>query len=218
MKNQADSNTDRDEAIIRDILVRVGESEHINQRTLAKELGIALGMTNTYVKRCVRKGLVKVSQAPPNRYLYYLTPRGFAEKSRLTAEFMSDSLVFFRRARSQYAEIFEDCRAAGWQRLAFSGVSELGEIAVLYARDRNLEPIGIVDSTHLGGPFMDLPVVSSVEQLPDPDALVVTSVNAPQQAYDNAISVLGAARVLAPPLLSVDRYGSSAVRNQTGDA
>ena len=56
----------RDDAIIRDLLVRVGASEHVNQRTLAKELGIALGMTNAYVKRCVRKGLIKISEIPPN--------------------------------------------------------------------------------------------------------------------------------------------------------
>ena len=82
---------------MRDILVRVGESEHVNQRTLAKELGIALGMTNAYVRRCVRKGLIKISEIPPNRYAYYLTPQGFTEKTRLTAEFLSDSLTFFRR-------------------------------------------------------------------------------------------------------------------------
>ena len=70
----------------------VEENSQITQRSLASELGIALGLTNAYLKRCVRKGWVKINQAPANRYAYYLTPRGFAEKSRLTAP-VSDHVV-----------------------------------------------------------------------------------------------------------------------------
>ena len=77
----------RDDQIIRNMLVRVGESEHISQRTLAKELGIALGMTNAYLKRCVRKGLIKISEIPPNRYAYYLTPQGLQKKHVLPLNF-----------------------------------------------------------------------------------------------------------------------------------
>ena len=36
-----------------------------SQRHLASELGIALGLVNAYLKRCIKKGLVKVSGAPP---------------------------------------------------------------------------------------------------------------------------------------------------------
>ena len=33
-----------------------------SQRQLASELGIALGLVNAYLKRCVKKGLVKVAR------------------------------------------------------------------------------------------------------------------------------------------------------------
>src|SRR5271157_1367844 len=72
-----------------------------SQRKLASDLGIALGLANAYLKRCVHKGLVKVGQAPARRYAYYLTPQGFAEKSRLTATYLSHSFSFFREARAQ---------------------------------------------------------------------------------------------------------------------
>src|ERR1700723_2941542 len=75
-----------------------------SQRKLASDLGIALGLVNAYLKRCVKKGLLKIGQAPPHRYAYYLTPHGFSEKSRLTIEYLSTSFSFFRRAR-------EDCSA-----------------------------------------------------------------------------------------------------------
>ena len=89
------------------ILNAVHENERITQRSIAEDLGIALGLANAYLKRCARKGLIKVRQAPANRYAYYLTPQGFAEKSRLTGEYLSDSFHFFRQARNQCVTRFE---------------------------------------------------------------------------------------------------------------
>ena len=83
------------------LLESVGRGEGQTQRRLAAELGIALGLVNAYLKRCVNKGLVKIREAPARRYAYYLTPQGFAEKSRLTVEYLSNSFAFFRRARSK---------------------------------------------------------------------------------------------------------------------
>ena len=83
------------------LLTSVERDSGITQRKLAQDLGIALGLANAYLRRCVRKGLVKMSQVPLNRYAYYLTPQGFAEKSRLMAEYLSVSFDFFRRARSE---------------------------------------------------------------------------------------------------------------------
>src|ERR1700691_1036610 len=81
-----------------------------SQRKLASDLGIALGLVNAYLKRCVKKGLVKIGQTPPRRYAYYLTPHGFAEKSRLTVEYLGYSFSFFRQARAECAEIFSVAR------------------------------------------------------------------------------------------------------------
>ena len=60
------------------VLSAVSEEGNLSQRRLALHLGVALGLANSYLKRCVKKGWVKVHQVPGNRYLYYLTPRGFA--------------------------------------------------------------------------------------------------------------------------------------------
>ena len=195
----------REDEIMRDILVRVGESEHVNQRTLAKELGIALGMTNTYVRRCVRKGLIKISEIPPNRYAYYLTPQGFTEKTRLTAEFLSDSLTFFRRSRNQYTEIYEFCVANGWRHLALAGVGELAEIAILSAREHDVVLLGVIAPAEGSETILGLPVMAELDALERPDAVIVTDLNAPQAAYDGLIQSLPPARVLAPQLLGVER-------------
>ena len=87
------------EQIVLGLLRSVETDGARSQRLIAAELGIALGLVNAYLKRCVKKGLVKVSDAPARRYAYYLTPQGFAEKSRLTVQYLSDSFSFFRKAK-----------------------------------------------------------------------------------------------------------------------
>ena len=200
------SRKSRDNQIIRDMLVRVGESEHISQRTLAKELGIALGMTNAYLKRCVRKGLIKISEIPPNRYAYYLTPQGFTEKTRLTAEFLSDSLIFFRRSRGQYQEIYEYCVNSGWKNLVLVGASELTEIAILAAREHDVQIKGVIAKNEENTSCYGLPVIQSITISNMPDALIITELNKPQAEYDDLIKILSANRVFAPQILNIDRW------------
>ena len=99
------------------LLNTVHENTSLTQRSIAQELGIALGLTNAYLKRCVKKGFIKVRQIPRNRYAYYLTPQGFAEKSRLSAEYLSQSFKFFRIARTECADLFRLCAERGWRRI-----------------------------------------------------------------------------------------------------
>src|SRR6476620_9939699 len=89
----------KDERIVLGLLESVERDGAQSQRRLASELGIALGLVNAYLKRCVTKGLLKVGEAPARRYAYYLTPRGFAEKSQLTVEYLSVSFLRFREAK-----------------------------------------------------------------------------------------------------------------------
>jgi DNA-binding MarR family transcriptional regulator len=70
-----DSFEPREGAILLGLLEAVAVDGGRTQRRLAAELGIAVGLVNAYLKRCVKKGLVKVSEAPARRYAYYLTPK-----------------------------------------------------------------------------------------------------------------------------------------------
>src|SRR5437588_7171177 len=103
--------------IVLDLLTSVEHDGERSQRHIAAELGIALGMVNAYLKRCVKKGLVKVSDAPARRYAYYLTPQGFAEKSRLTVQYLSNSFSFFRLAKSEYARVLDQAKRHGFSRV-----------------------------------------------------------------------------------------------------
>ena len=130
------------------------------QQKLAQDLGIALGLANAYLRRCVRKGLVKMSQVPLNRYAYYLTPQGFAEKSRLTAEYLSVSFDFFRRARSECTLLLGECANRGWRKVALYGAGDLAEIVVLSAPETGIEVVCVIDPSRAGHRCAGLAVVA----------------------------------------------------------
>ena len=77
------------------LLIAVGENSSLTQRSIAS----TLELENANLTRCVRKGLIKVQQVPRNRYAFYLTLRGFAEKRSLTSAYLSISFSFFSEAR-----------------------------------------------------------------------------------------------------------------------
>jgi DNA-binding MarR family transcriptional regulator len=175
-----------------------------SQRKLAAELGIALGLVNAYLKRCVKKGLVKIGQAPARRYAYYLTPHGFAEKSRLTVEYLSSSFSFFRRAREDCSSVLKIAHARGWHRVALVGVSDLAEIATICALEQGIAIVAVVDAKCENDRFVGAPVVPSIAALAGAfDALVVTDLEATRESVRAVVDQLDAERVLVPALLGI---------------
>lgn len=197
---------DGDEAkITLGLLNAVEANSALTQRTVANELGIALGLANAYLKRCVRKGLVKVKQVPANRYTYYLTPQGFAEKSRLTAEYLTVSFNFFRSARKQCVEAFDDCVTHGWRRVVLAGVGDLGEIATLCAAEVPVVLVGFYDPTFEADTFAGLPIARRLDALPPFDAVMITDFRNPQATFDALVRAVQRERVVAPKLLRISR-------------
>jgi len=186
------------------LLRAVHEDEKLTQRSAASELGVALGLVNTYLKRCVRKGFIKIRQIPRNRYAYYLTPQGFAEKSRLTAEFLSQSLSLFRQAQGQYREILKTCAANGWDRIVLYGWSDLSEIAALCALEHPLTITAVVAPDGAGG-VGDIPTVRSLDEAGAFDAVILTDLNDPQGAFDVLAGQVAVSRILTPPFLEIAR-------------
>jgi DNA-binding MarR family transcriptional regulator len=193
-----------DERIVFKLLSSVDDGAQ-SQRRIAEDLGVALGLVNAYVKRCVKKGFIKVSQAPARRYAYYLTPQGFAEKSRLTVEYLSSSFSFFRQARADCARVFELVKEQKFQIVVLSGKSDLAEIAILSAVDCGISIVGIVDQSADETLFVGKQVVSDYDRLLVPfDAVIITNVVNARRAFDEAVRLYGPGRVLAPSLLGLN--------------
>jgi DNA-binding MarR family transcriptional regulator len=195
------------------LLESVNRDAAQTQRRLASELGIALGLVNAYLKRCIKKGLVKVSEAPARRYGYYLTPQGFAEKSRLTVDYMSYSLSLFRSARADYANVMKAARTRGFSRIVLAGVSDLAEIAMICAMSDGVQIVAVVDPSAMQTRFVGLPVLATFDLISGEfDAVVVTDLRITNELYAEAVERLGADRILTPSFLGLG------VRNALSEA
>lgn len=125
-------------------LTQVEKDSRITQRTLAKKLGVALGLTNLYLKRLAQKGHIKITTIPRNRIEYLLTPRGVAEKSRLTYEYMQYSLSYYRAMRQRLKQVLSKVANEGSKRFVIYGTGELAELAYLTICEMDLKLVGFV--------------------------------------------------------------------------
>ena len=200
-------NTDkhREDALTLEILDAVQRQSDVSQRHLARQLGVALGLANSYLKRCVRKGYIKISEAPANRYLYYLTPTGFAEKGRLTANYLAHSFSFYRQASESCTRIVSVCSQNAWRRLLLCGISDLAEIATLRAMEQGMEIVGFYDPQSERQTYLNRPVFHQLISLESYDACIVTDLLKPQLTYERLVSEMGPARVLVPDVLRLEQ-------------
>lgn len=200
-----------DPAILLDLLTAVERDEAQTQRSLSGEMGVALGLANAYLRRCVRKGWIKVREAPARRFLYYVTPTGFAEKARLTAEYLSASFDLFRTARGQCDALIEQCQQRGWRRVALVGIGDLAEIAALSALGSDVEIVAVVapgpsNQTHIAA----LPVVATLAAAGPVDAVILTDIRTPQATWEALAETVAPERLLVPAMLRVTRRRVSA--------
>lgn len=206
MSRTAPSDEAENTRIVLSLLESVERDGGQTQRRLATELGIALGLVNAYVKRCIKKGLVKVGEAPTRRYAYYLTPQGFAEKSRLTVEYFTHSFSFFRQARTDCADVFAAARERGWNSVVLAGVSDLAEIARIASLESDMAIAGVVDAGAQVESFIGLAVFADFDRVTaEFDGVVITDLGSAHQTYIAAIERFGANRVLVPRLLGLGK-------------
>jgi predicted transcriptional regulator len=138
------------------LLDAVEQDARVTQRRLATKLGIALGLTNVYLKRLVRKGYIKCVNVQSNRIMYLITPRGIAEKARLTYEFMDYSLHLFGEVRRHLRPALHESVAAN-RRVAIYGRGEAAALAYLSLKECGVEPVAIFDADG-GHDFLGIPV------------------------------------------------------------
>ncbi len=139
------------------LLEAVDADPRVTQRSLSTQLGIALGLTNVYLKRLVRKGYIKCVNVQSNRITYLLTPHGIAEKLRLTYEFMDYSLHLYGEVRQHLRAVIRECAATD-RRVAIFGRGEAAELSYLALKEFGLEPLAIFD-VEGGHEFLGMPVL-----------------------------------------------------------
>lgn len=190
------------------ILSAIDEGDALTQRALAERLGVAVGLTNLYLKRLARKGYIKVTEFPRKplarkRLRYLLTPKGLSEKTRLTYAYLGRSLALYREARETLREALAPL--AGRERVALYGSGEAAELAYLTLREAGIEPVGVFDREP-GGRFLGMTVRDWRELgREDVDRVVVASFDRPK----NHVPALVALGVPPEKLLLIAPPGKS---------
>ncbi|MBX2848203.1 MAG: winged helix-turn-helix transcriptional regulator [Acidiferrobacterales bacterium] len=208
MNTQSQATANKENQLTLELLEAIDSKDDISQRHLAQEMGVALGLANSYLKRCVKKGWIKITTAPANRYLYYLTPNGFAEKARLTSEFLSTSLALFRQSGDDYDEAFSNCLANGQKRILFAGLSDLTEIAYLRSLQSDIEVVAVYQSDEARSLFFDIPIIDNPALCPGFDQIVMTSMEQTHDLVELLSKCYGEERIIVPSLLLNMQYRS----------
>lgn len=179
-----------EEYIVRRILTAIDNDAEISQRALSNEIGVAVGTVNWHIRRCVKRGLVKLKDAPVKRYLYYLTPQGFDEKARLTADFVRSSFLLFREGKRQCLAFFEGCDARGVKAVGLGGDGEMAEIAIMASRECGPVKLRVIEGRSDRDTCDGVPVVESLEAFAAcsggsyPEAILLTDLSNPRKAYE----------------------------------
>ncbi|MDB4265045.1 winged helix-turn-helix transcriptional regulator [bacterium] len=160
------------------ILEKVDLDNTPSQRDLAGELNISLGLVNSFIKRLVKKGFVKITSIPKKRIKYILTPHGAAEKSRLTYLYIQHSYNFYKEARQKLRNLYLELESQGITRIVFYGAGDLAEIAYISLQETAIQLIAIVDDEKMDTRFMKFPVTDPANlDTASYDRILVTAIN-----------------------------------------
>ncbi len=161
------------------ILEEIDNDHTPSQRDLARKLNISLGLVNSFIKRLAQKGYFKVTNIPKNRVKYILTPKGAAEKTRLTYQYIHYSFEFYKRSRKELRKLFQNLTANGVQRIVFYGASDLAEIAYVSLQETSITLVAVLDDRKVGEKFLggEITDFSEIDSLSF-DKILVTAIEA----------------------------------------
>jgi len=102
-----------------------------DQRTIARKVGISLGITNLIIKRLVRTGYIKIKQLNRKKIQYILTPKGFSEKAKKSYNYTLKTIKQLRAIREGIQELILKEYRNGKTEFIIEGEDDLADITEL---------------------------------------------------------------------------------------
>jgi len=90
---------------ITDVLTILDREDSPSQREIAKQTGFSVGLVNTLIKKCAKKGLVKIERLNSRNIKYILTPEGIKEKTQKTIDYIKRSYQAIQQLQNRVAEL-----------------------------------------------------------------------------------------------------------------
>jgi DNA-binding Lrp family transcriptional regulator len=192
------------------LLDELALDRRISQRALSKRLGIALGLTNLYLKRLIKSGYIKVKNIKKNRLIYELTPMGVAKKASLTLGYIQNSFQYYREIRNRTQTCFQGLRSDGFKSVVFCGIGEVAEIAYLSLQETGLVLVAVVDESKEGQEFLGHTVLSASSlRGMQFDRIIVTSL----EADDATVGTLSRAEIPREKICFLNLGNASVTRS-----
>jgi DNA-binding MarR family transcriptional regulator len=176
------------------LLQELEKNPIISQRELSNKFGIALGVTNACLKRMVRRGWIRIMGFNHHKIGYYLTPKGFTEKTKLTLHLISWTVQHYSALKEIIGRKFLEMQNSGIEHIVFYGVSDEMEVAYITLQGVNLKLVGIVedeDKMNQKEVFgFEVKEVAQIETL-TPDAILITSLVGQEERVEKLNKLLG---------------------------
>ena len=100
------------------------------------------------LKKMAGRGLLHIKKVHSRRWDYFLTPKGIAEKARLTMGFLNFSMYFYHEARKLSSQVCRDLAESGVKEVSFLGAGDLAEIVYLGVKEWGMELKSVYDDEH----------------------------------------------------------------------
>lgn len=140
------------------LLQELAETPHITQRDLGKRMGLALGLVNLRLHRLSTRGLIKIVEPGKKRIRYVLTPQGMLERDRWLAEYLDESMRYYRDVRRFLREHLLELAKGEVKQILLFGTGELAEVAYLTIQEVGMTLAGVIGDETKTPTFFNLPV------------------------------------------------------------
>lgn len=126
---------------ITDILNILNSKDSPSQREIAKEAGISLGLVNTLLKKCAKKGLIKIERLNSRNIKYILTPAGIKEKTKKTITYVKKSYQAIKEIEAEVLKLAAWAEKEDKYLYLYSDEKEdeILDLVSLVLRENNLE-------------------------------------------------------------------------------
>lgn len=114
-----------------DILKIVAENPGVSQRKIAEQTGISLGQVNFLIKKCAKKGLIKIEGQTSKSIKYNLTPKGLSEKAAKTLQYLKISYGAVIALTDKIRSLAEKFKSEGYEIYVYGSNDEMMEIIKL---------------------------------------------------------------------------------------
>ncbi len=124
-----------------ELLEVLSKEPEARQVDLAARLGVAVGTVNWHLKRFAAKGYIKVKRIGRWQWGYILTPKGVAEKARLTMSYVRSSMSLYREVRERSQFLVQQVRRAGYGEVVLEGEGDLVDVCRLTCLEQGVRPL-----------------------------------------------------------------------------